>query len=116
MRALVLFHDRGTGFFSRFLKPGFRHCAVAVDDGDYWVGFDSLDGRPELRVIADSGFDLAGHYRRRGLRAVEVAIRRRPLPGRPGWNTCVTAVKRLLCIRAFRVQTPHQLHRHLTRR
>lgn len=115
LRALVIFHDQGMGFASRFLKPGFRHCAVAVDDGDYWVGFDGVDGRPDLRVIADADFDLAGHHEAQGHHAVEVRISRRPLGAGPGLNTCVGAIKRILGIKAPWLQTPHQLYRHLVR-
>lgn len=112
MRALVVFHNNGIGLFHRFLKSGFKHCAVLINDGEYWVGFDNGPGVPIIEVVSDGDFDLASHYRK-SYTVEEVDIERRPLPNGIGFHSCVTSIKRLLCIRAFWIQTPYQLYRHL---
>lgn len=115
MRALVVFHDRGTGPVAQLLKRGFRHCFVALDDGRYWIAVDGRAGVPDVRVVAGTGFDLAGFYRRAGMTVVETAVRRRP-PRQP-WmlGTCVGAAKRLIGLRAPFALTPAGLWRRLSR-
>lgn len=113
MRALVIFSDAGCGLWHRVLRRGFRHCAVLIDDGCYWVGFDTADGRTRVRVLAESSADLAAHYRGLCGTVLEVTLARRPLSNGFGPHSCVTAIKRLLSIRAWWVQTPWQLYRYL---
>ena len=116
-RALVVFSGRTGVAWLLWLRPGFRHCFVAVDDGVEWLTVDPLLHRLEVRASGlPSAFDLAGEYRRLDLAVLEVVpapvpLRRAPL----GLFTCVEAVKRLLGIRARWVLTPWQLHRHLSR-
>ena len=112
-RAVVVFHGRRTRLWRRLLKPGFRHCFVAVEHGGYWILFDPQEGRPELRVLAGADFDLAGFYRQCGYVAVETTVRDAayPLPVMPA--TCVAAVKRVIGLRAPWVLTPWQLCRRL---
>lgn len=117
-RALAVFSG-GTGVaWLRWLRPGFRHCFVAVDDGTTWLTVDPLLHRLEVRATGlSSRFDLAAEYRRRGLTVIEctplpVPLRRAPL----GLFTCVETAKRLLGIRVRRIVTPWQLHCWLLRR
>lgn len=112
--ALAVFHGHGNHALSRFLKPGFRHCFVAVLAGGYWIVVDGRMGTPELAVVASAGFDLAGFYRAEGFTVVETRVRRRS-PATPLMlATCVGAAKRLLGLRAPGLVTPWQLYRHLT--
>lgn len=117
-RALVVFGGGSGVRWLRWLKPGFRHCFVAVDDGIEWLTVDSLLHRLEIRASGlPSAFDLAAEYRRRSLAVVEVVpapvpLRRAPL----GLFTCVETAKRLLGIRARWILTPWQLHCWLRRR
>lgn len=114
-RALVVFAGRAGVWWLRWLKPGFRHCFAAVDDGTAWLTVDPLLHRLEVRASGfPSGFDLAGEYRRMNLVVLEirpphVALRCAPL----GIFTCVETVKRLLGLRAPWVFTPWQLYRFL---
>jgi hypothetical protein len=113
--ALVVFHDHGCHPLDRFLKQGFRHVFCAVAQGDYWIVIDSMAGRPVVKVVAGTTFDLAAFYRNEGMTVVETE-------GGPGirapfaFSNCVGMVKAVLGIRApFRV-TPYQLFRFLRRR
>jgi hypothetical protein len=117
-RALVVFSGRTGVAWLRWLRPGFRHCFVALDDGIEWLTVDPLLHRLEVRASGlASDFDLAREYRRMGLTVLEVApaavaMRAAPL----GFFTCVETAKRLLGIRAWHVVTPWQLYRFLRRR
>src|SRR5688572_2776157 len=116
-RALLVFSGRTGVAWLRWLRTGFRHCFVAVDDGVEWLTIDPLLHRLEVRASGlPSDFDLAGEYRRMGLTVAEVIpapvpLRRAPL----GLFTCVETAKRLLGIRAPWVFTPWQLYRLASR-
>lgn len=108
-RALVCFSGAATLWWLRLLRPGFRHCFVAIRQGPFWVVADPLSHRTALWIEAVD--DLAGFYRRHGLTVVATRLRRPPrraLPWRP--FTCVEAVKRILGIRCGWVFTPWQLY------
>jgi hypothetical protein len=115
VRALVVFSGRTGVRWLRWLKPGYRHCFVAVDDGIEWLTVDPLLHRLEIRASGlPSAFDLAAEYRRRALDVIEVVPEAVPLRRAPlGLFTCVETAKRLLGVRARRVLTPWQLRRWL---
>ena len=114
MRALVVFHDKGIGFLSRFLKPGFRHCFVAIRNGNYWIMVDGLNGVPSIEVVAPADFDLATYCRDKGFTVVETK-QRGTVPRSPfSVANCVGLVKAVLCIRSM-VITPYGLYKHLRR-
>lgn len=114
MRALVVFHGHGCHPLARFLKPGFKHCFVVAEAGDYHVRLDGMDGKPVLDVVCGSDYDLATFYRREGYTVVKTSQRRTP----PLWpfvpSNCVGLVKAFLCISAPFAVTPYALYRHLT--
>ena len=116
-RALLVFSGRTGVTWLRWLRPGFRHCFVALDDGTEWLTVDPLLHRLEVRASGlPSEFDLAGEYRRMDLAVIEVAPAAVPLRRAPlGLFTCVETVKRLLGIRARWILTPWQLYRFLAR-
>ncbi len=113
--ALVVFVDRGCVWL-RGLKRGFRHCFVALRDGDAWLICDSLKDRIELFVLPVAAeIDLASFYRAQGHRVLigttRPKLHRGSLVVAP--LTCVTVVKRLLGVKAPWVLTPWQLFAHL---
>lgn len=118
VRALVVFGGRCGVWWLRWLKPGFRHCFAAVDDGTQWLTIDPLLHRLEVRASGlASDFDLAAAYRRMGL--VVIAVSPPAVPRRAavfGLFTCVETVKRLLGLRGVWVLTPWQLFRLLAHR
>jgi hypothetical protein len=119
--ALVVFGDATTLRWLRLLRPGFRHCFLAVNDGRHWITYDPLCHSTEIAVQpVPAAFDLAAWYRAQGHVVVETRIRRGnggdgrgTMPWRP--FTCVEAVKRALGLDAPDVWTPWQLYRHLLR-
>lgn len=112
-RALVVFSGRADLWWLRLLKPGFRHCFVALKSPCGWVVVEPLSHRTEIFLV-DPALDLARWYRQHGLTVVEVvptAPHARTAPWRP--YSCVESVKRILGIQAGSVLTPWQLFRFL---
>lgn len=116
-RAYVVFCGDTHLAWLRLLRPGFRHCFLAVNDGRHWITLDPLSTYTELAVQpVPASFDLAGWYRAAGRTVLPARIdraRRRPAPLAP--FTCVEAVKRALGIHDRWLLTPFQLYRHLLR-
>ena len=113
--AVVVFSDAAALPWLRWLRPGFRHCFVAVPDGDAWLVLDPLAHRLHL---AHGGCGpaaaVAAHYRARGL--VALVVRRHEPPRRAAplaAFTCVETVKRVLGLHRRWIFTPYQLFRYL---
>ncbi len=113
-RALIVFHGERARWWACFLKPGFRHCFAAIDHNGYWIVFDPRQGLVELKVATRTDYDLAAFYREKGYTVAEITQGTRPslAPLMPA--TCVSAVKRLLAIRAPFALTPWGLWRRLS--
>lgn len=114
-RALVVFSGQTDLGWLRVLKPGFRHCFVAVEVGGGWVVVNPLCHVTDLAVV--HGVDaegLADGYRQAGLTVVPVRTRR-PSPRSARWRpfSCVEEVRRILGLEARWVLTPWQLFRHI---
>jgi len=117
MRALVAFSGRTDLRWLRWLRPGFRHCFVALNDGRHWVTLDPLSTRIEGTVQPVSAdFDLAGWYRAQGLMVVETRAAAPAGPAPLAIWTCVEAAKRTIGLRDRRVLTPWQLYKRLKQR
>lgn len=116
--AIVVFVDRAECLWLRPLRRGFRHCFVALQQGDAWLVCDSLKNRLELTLLSlPRSFDLAAHYVEHGHRVLAgrlVALETQPAFA-PSLLTCVTVAKRILVMRAPQVWTPWQLFTHLLR-
>lgn len=116
-RALVVFSGAADLWWLRLLRPGFRHCFVALQYDGGWVVIDPLSHYTAIvHLPVDQEFDLPGWYRQHGMLVVDahfVSPNRRVLPIRP--YSCVECVKRILGIRAGFVLTPWQLYRHLNK-
>lgn len=114
--AVVVFTCSTLGYL-RFLKPGFRHCMVALHDGDGWLLLDPLSNGLEVTRLGDvTPVELISGLTANGLVAIPVqrtAPAMRELPWAP--FTCVETVKRVLALRARTVVTPWQLYRRLSR-
>lgn len=116
-KAWVVFSGQTEISWLRFLKPGFRHCYVLLNDGERWTSFDPLSHVIEIsthhHVPVD--FDLPGWLQARGNRVVAAPVRRDLTKAAPFMLfTCVEAVKRVLGIHARAIFTPWQLYNHLT--
>jgi hypothetical protein len=118
-RALVGFHGAGRFVGSQFLRRGFRHVLVAINDGRAWMVIDPRLDRIVIDVSLPAEFDLARAWRDAGLTVIETAVASAVSPVRalvPAPMTCVEVVKRVLGLRRAAIMTPYSLYRHLTRR
>ncbi len=115
--ALVVFTGEATLWWLRFLKPGFRHCYIAVRDDSRWVFMNLMSHQTELFSCdpLPSGM-VADWLREHGCAVLATRIRQAPRKPAPrGPLTCVEAVKRVLGIQAPLVWTPWALHQHITK-
>lgn len=115
-KAWVVFSGQADRPWLKFLRPGFRHCFVILNDGRHWLSFDPMLNHIDLRVHdhVPHDFDLPGWLRARGQRVVQAPVdrsRKEPLP--LTLFTCVEAVKRVLGLHRFFILTPWQLYCHL---
>lgn len=115
VRAIAVFSGQTDFWWQRLMKPGFRHCGVLIEVGGNWIVLEPLAACLEVRVLPGaSPSSLIRMLRRRHLVAIETAVV--PIVGSvlfPGPFTCVEAVKRVLGIRTFWVQTPWQLYKKI---
>lgn len=116
-QAWVVFSGQTEISWLRFLKPGFRHCYVLLNDGERWMSLDPLSHVTEVSVHhhVPVDFDLPTWLMERGNRVVRAPMMRdikKPAPFM--LFTCVEAVKRVLGIHQRSIFTPWQLYRHLT--
>jgi hypothetical protein len=116
-KAWVVFTGKTELPWLRFLKPGFRHCYVLLNDGTHWMSVDPLSNYIDVSVhrSVPATFDLPHWMRGRGhtVIAAPVARIRKEAP----WMvfTCTEAVKRVLGLHKRFIFTPWQLYRHLTK-
>lgn len=116
-QALVVFSDAVGLWWLRLLRPGFRHCFVALSYADCWVVVDPMSHYTAVAHFPLSQeFDLAAWYRQHGLTVVRIENRspsKRVILLMP--HSCVECVKRILGIRAAWVLTPWQLYRYVNK-
>lgn len=116
-KAWVVFSGQTEISWLKFLKPGFRHCYVLINDGERWMSLDPLSHVTEVSVHhhVPADFDLPAWLEMRGNRVVKAPMNRDVTKPAPFMIfTCVEAVKRVLGIHRRGIVTPWQLYRHLT--
>jgi hypothetical protein len=116
--ALAAFHDGGRFPGRRFLRHGFRHVLVAINDGRAWLVVDPRRDRIEIDASLPANFDLAEAWRQAGLVVIATSVTAPDTPARPlplAPLSCVEVVKRVLGLRLAWVHTPYALYRHLSR-
>ncbi|MCR6633159.1 MAG: hypothetical protein NVV74_25695 [Magnetospirillum sp.] len=93
---LVVFCDATDLWWLRLLRPGFRHCFVALAVEGGWVVVDPLSHRTGVAHFPlPEEFDLAAWYGQHGLKVVHVkniSPEKRVAPLAP--YSCVESVKR----------------------
>lgn len=117
-RAWVVFSGQTEIRWLRFLKPGFRHCYVLLNDGKCWLSFDPLSPFTDIMVHhhVPVDFDLPAWLRGRDHKIIEASLARGQKKAAPVmFFTCVEAVKRVIGIHKRLILTPWQLYRHLTK-
>lgn len=113
--AVVVFAGGTAKRWLCLLRPGFRHCFVAVPIGDGWIVVDPLSHKTSLAMVEGyTAQELAGWYESHGMIAIVTMVRDAPPKLAPvGLTTCVETVKRVLGIHARSVMTPHQLYEYI---
>lgn len=113
--AWVVFSDETELRWLKFLKPGFRHCFLLLNDGQCWVSYDPMSHHTDITVHhMPVFFDLPGWLEGRGHKVMRAVLNKAHVKPAPfGFFTCVEAVKRAVGIHALRIQTPWQLYRFL---
>jgi hypothetical protein len=114
-RAIVVFRDATEIRWLRFLKRGFRHCAVLVEVEQGWVICDTMSNKTYIKQIFNRpSLEIVERLGAAYLHAIEVRVQTPPARMAPILPfTCVEAVKRILGIHAWSIVTPWQLYRHL---
>ena len=115
----IVFGGRADHAWQRLLRPGFRHCFAAIEDGAGWSVLDPLTGRLLLaRLALPAGYDLPQFYRRAGLVPVGPFALSEDVKGAPLWGTplnCVSICRAILGPHAPFALTPAGLYRALSR-
>jgi hypothetical protein len=118
-KAWVVFSGETDWPWLRFLRRGFRHCFLVMNDGEGWISMDPLLNRTEVQVYRHlpADFDLPRWLMGRGYVVMPAEMeyaQEKPAPLM--LFTCVEAVKRVLGLHAQFVLTPWQLYRHLQKK
>ena len=75
-RAWVVFGGATPLWWLRLLRPGFRHCFVALNDGRHWTIVDPLAPFTDVTVLeVPPGYDLPGWFRGHGLTVTAASVR-----------------------------------------
>lgn len=117
--AWVVFTGETDWPWLRWLRAGFRHCFIIVNDGERWLSLDPLLNHTELQIYhhLPADFDLPEWLRSRGLRVMPALVdRRNRRPAPMMLFTCVEAVKRVIGLHSRMILTPWQLYRHLEKK
>lgn len=114
-KAWVIFSPQADLAWLKILKPGFRHCAVLLNDGRNWITIDPLSNTTDITVHqVPLEFDLPLWMKDRGYCIVPAPVIRKAVPAPFAIYSCVEVVKRVLGIHKRRIITPWQLYRYLT--
>lgn len=115
LKAWVVFSGHTDLRYLKFLKSGFRHCFVLLNDGQNWISVDPMSHYTEV-IVHDlqSEFQLPEWLKKLGYTIVSARVNHQASKPAPfGLFSCVEAVKRVLGIHAFGVMTPWQLYSYL---
>lgn len=116
LKAWVIFSGQADLPWLKILKPGFRHCAVLLNDGRNWITIDPLSNYTDIVVHqVPVDFNLPQWMRNRGFTAVPAPLHRHHRPAPFALFSCVESVKRVLGIHKRFIFTPWQLYRHLNK-
>lgn len=115
MNCLVVFYDPHETRLQWLLKPGFCHVFCVMDDGDFRIVYDALDGRPHTKAHQNSLDEMAEFYRARGFTVVETKMGDKPLTAPLAIANCVGLVKAMCAIKAPFIYSPYQLYKYLTK-
>lgn len=108
----VIFTDHGNVWWLKWLKPGFRHCLVAVEEEGNWAYIEAVLSGMEIKATT---VNCLGVLAADGCTVVEARqfqkLYHKLAPIEP--ISCVTVVKRILRLNHWFILTPHQLYKYL---
>ncbi len=117
LKAWVVFCKNTDIWWLRFLKIGFRHCFLILNDGKNWITYDPMSAWTDIKVQQTPiDFNLPKWFSNRGDIVLPSIIKRKRNMAPISIYTCVEGVKRVLGIHSFWIWTPYQLYKHLTER
>lgn len=114
--AWVVFTGKTDIFWLRFLKSGFRHCYVLLNDGHSWICIDPVSTYTDVQVYHDipANYNFPKWLELSGYRVTPATINKNHFKPAPlMWCSCVEFVKRILGIHKCSVVTPWQLYKFL---
>ncbi|MCT4574810.1 MAG: hypothetical protein OIF36_04475 [Alphaproteobacteria bacterium] len=98
----------------KFLKSGFKHCFVILNDGDNWITYDPMSSFTDIMVHKTPiSFDLPGWFAKRGDKVIRTFKVKHNNVVPLSFYTCVESVKRILGINKVFILTPYQLYKYL---
>lgn len=114
LRAWVVFCKNTDIWWLRFLKKGFRHCFLVLNDGCNWITYDPTSAFTDIVVQkTPMDFDLPKWFSQRGDFVVPTIIEKQKKIAPLSIFTCVEGVKRVLGIHNLWILTPYQLYKYL---
>lgn len=113
-KAWVVFCKNTDIWWLRFLKNGFRHCFLILNDGEKWITYDPMASFTDITVHKTSiKFDLPKWFSQQGHNVQQSFIKHKKNMAPLSLFTCVESVKRVLGIHNFFIFTPYQLYKYL---
>lgn len=110
----VVFSPVTTLWYLKFLRRGFKHCFVILEDNGYFFIVDPLSSKIELMTFHILGDMFIKEFEKLDMKVVKVFINDNVATSwKFGIFTCVEVVKRILGISSIRVITPYQLYKYL---
>lgn len=110
----VVFSPFTSLWYLRFLKSGFKHCFLVLEDNGAFFVVDPLASKIELLTFRISGTLFISEFERLGMKVIKTNINDNSASSwKFGIFTCVEVVKRILGVYSFKVITPYQLYKYL---
>jgi hypothetical protein len=114
-QAYVVFTGKTDIWFLKFLKKGFRHCFIILEDQEHWVTFDPLSSHTEIEIIAkNKNMFLPDWLISQKFKVIEAKFNDvQNIKSPMALMNCVESVKRILGIHSYSIVTPYQLFKYL---
>lgn len=99
----------------RFLRHGFRHCFMMMQQDGRWILIDPRSNKVDIHLLPHpKSFNFPRFYMEQGKTVVKIPSIHTPKKiMSPFPVSCVETLKRLIGLHAWWVMTPHQLYKKL---
>jgi len=115
-KAWVVFTAKNDIWFLRFLKTGYKHCFILLQDGEHLISFDPLATHAEISIISNFSNEdaLMSWLINQGHMVVSAKFFDATNKISPiAILNCVESIKRVLGIQKRFISTPYQLYKFL---